>query len=133
MRVGTTDTLKHGTGLVAEKVAEKTVDAAAEIAERAKKQAEALAQVAEAAAERLPGRKPKPRHRGRKVFGTLLACGAAAFAAMKGRRMLQQRREQQAVIDLTLGPQSTNGQAGTTGSATGTATGTTSSSRTPTA
>ena len=95
--------LKHGTGLVAEKVAEKTLDAASDIAERAKKQAEALAQVAESAAERLPGRKAKPKRRGRKVVGTLLALGAAAFAAVKGRRILQQRREP--VIDLDSGMQ----------------------------
>lgn len=106
-RVSTT-TLKHGTGIVAEKVAEKTLDAASDIAERAKKQAEALAQVAESAAERLPGRKAKPKHRGRKVVGTLLALGAAAFAAMKGRRILQQRREP--VIDLDSGMQAPAGQ-----------------------
>lgn len=97
--MSTTDTLRHGTELVAE----KTVDAATEIAERAKKQAELLVQAAESAADRLPGRKAKPRRRGRKVLGTLLALGAAGFAAMKGRKALQQRREQQQVLDLTLG------------------------------
>jgi hypothetical protein len=132
-----TSTLKHGTGTVAEKVADKTVDVATEIAERAKKQAEMLAQVAESAAERLPGRKAKPKHRARKVFGALIALGAAAFAATKGRRALQQRREQQQVIDLTLGPKSAEGRATavssstTTGSTSGAAKGSTGTSTTP--
>jgi hypothetical protein len=86
-----TTTLKHGTGIVAEKVAES-------------------------AAERLPGRKAKPKHRGRKLFGAILAIGAAAFAATKGRKAMQQRREQQQVLDLTLGPQGSNGQTTATAS-----------------
>ena len=97
--MSTTDTLRHGTELVAE----KTVDAATEIAGRAKKQAEMLVQAAETAAEKLPGRKAKPKRRARKVLGTLIALSAAAFAAVKGRKALQQRREQQQVLDLTLG------------------------------
>jgi hypothetical protein len=104
----TTDTLKHGT----EMVADTTAHAAAEIAGRAKKQAEVLVQVAEQAAEKLgvPGRK-KPRRRGRKLLGATLALAAAGWVAKWGRKVLQDRREQQQVIDLTLGTRSDNGSA----------------------
>jgi ferric-dicitrate binding protein FerR (iron transport regulator) len=115
----TTETLKHGTELVADTAAH----AAAEIAERAKKQAEAFVQVAEQAAERLAPTRKQPRRRGRKLLGATVALAAAGWVAKWGRKMLQDRRQQQQVIDLTLGPRSDGAspQSADTGVVTGTA------------
>ncbi|HUR51456.1 MAG TPA: hypothetical protein VMZ11_04970 [Mycobacteriales bacterium] len=123
--MSTTDTLKHGT----EAVVEKTADAAAEIAERARKQAEALVlaaeQVAGQAAAKLgkSGRAKPRRTRGRKLIGFAVITGVGAWVAKKARTTLQQRRQQQEVIDLTLGNRSNGAapQSADTGATTGTA------------